>query len=97
MKRKIVMPLAAAVIAAAGAGGYAFAKLEGYSVPQWEAKSAIPYVNAPTPPGWILNERFGLWTAKACKFGEVEAQCSYSVVNPPSDEKSASNKQGVRQ
>ena len=43
MKRKIVMPLAAAaVIAAAGASGYAFAKLEGYSLPQWEIEVGHP-------------------------------------------------------
>jgi hypothetical protein len=88
MKRKIVMPLAAAaVIAAAGASGYAFAKLEGYSLPQWESKSPIPYVTGSTPPGWILNDRFGLWTAKTCKFGEVETQCSYTVTNQDAKEK----------
>lgn len=78
MKKKLL--IAVVVVGAVMGGRYSFAKLEGY-VPEWKAQAPVPYVTVkePIPPGWTINNRFGLWTVKSCNFGGVEAQCSYAI------------------
>jgi hypothetical protein len=84
MNKKLHRGIAAAAAAAAiMAGGFAFAKLEG-CVPEWKSQPPIPYITGPTPPGWTLNDRFGKWVVKTCRFGTIEAQCSYA--DKPADD-----------
>ena len=91
--RKLHIVLAVLAVAALSWGGYSLAKLENI-VPEWSTQPPIKYLsNVPaSPPGWVLNERFGTWAVKTCKFGEVEAQCSYAVQSDHVPNKEVSDK-----
>jgi hypothetical protein len=49
------------------------------------AHGPIPFIASQS----LSGDRFGLWTAKACTYGDGEMRCSYAVGHKPFDSKEA--------